>query len=68
MIRKVSNFHTIHLDPRCYKLDRGLIWVSGKTLVQLGFDNKAEPLFEYNRVYDSKCPSFVEEALVPLNI
>jgi hypothetical protein len=38
----------------------------GRTLVQLGFGSKPEPVFEDNEIYDDKCPSYVKEALVPV--
>jgi hypothetical protein len=37
----------------------------GKTLVQLGYQNNTDAVFEYNKVYDEKCPSYVNEALIP---
>jgi len=38
---------------------------SGKTLVQLGLQNNTDAVFEYNKVYDEKCPTYVTEALIP---
>jgi hypothetical protein len=37
--------------------------VQEKTLIQLGYQNNTDAVFEDNKVYDEKCPGYANEAL-----